>query len=99
MRRGRELEKGKDNRANKQGWAKGAGEGLEDTEKRPSMHTHMLTHRNACRKTRAHTHTHTYVCDREQVSAGESEAISCGKKLSGDIKQKDKRERRYMTTP
>ena len=32
VRKGGELEKKKDNRANKQGWAKGAGKGLEDTQ-------------------------------------------------------------------
>lgn len=50
------------------------------------------------REASTHTCAHTYPCT-EHKAAGECKAVSCGKELSGDIKQKDKTERSNMTTP
>lgn len=90
VRRERELRKrrdkpGKQTRVGKRARAK-------DWRTQRSIHPHMLTHTRTRRKL---THAHTDV----HGAAGESEAASCGKELSGDIKQKGKTERSYMSTP
>ncbi len=83
------MRRGKTTELNKQGWARGVGKRVEHTDR--SIHPHMLKMQTRMQKT--HAHTYMYL---ERAAAGESEATSGGKEMSGDIKQKDKTD---MTTP